>query len=207
MEKGRLYGHFAGYFREGLDFYNERGDRQFMSRNDYLGGTVLLPIENELDYRKLPDPGTLLRAVTLLIPDSKTGELKTTVQTILYDGDEGFKMPTDQELMMGYRFQGNIFVTKKQSGIRDDRIYRNVIIALFGGSYKLSFPEDEKTFNLFPESGLTTITGKVDTIINSYQRENQWRQKCENKLLLEVIRQYMDDQTQAKMPPSKGAAA
>ena len=206
MELGRIYGHFAGYFREGLDFFNERGERQYMSRNDYLGGTVLLPIQTENEYRSLPKPGTVLRAVSLLIADTKTGELKTTIQTILYDGDNGFKMPSDEELYAGYRFQGNVFVAKKQHGMRNDRIYRNVILSLFGCSYKLSLADNEPTYDLFPGSGAVTIAGKVDTNINGYEKDGRWRQKCENNLMVELVKAYLD-QTQPQKPAVKPSAA
>jgi len=209
LELGRIYGQFAGYFREGLNFLNERNERQFMGRYDYLGGNVLLPLKTEQEYAQLPEPGTPVRAISHIIPDQKTGNLKTNVIQMLVAGqDKDFSEPTPDELYSGYVFMGNIFVTNKIAGIskKTNQLYRQVIISLFGGCYKFSLTDDETNFNHFAETGLHTISGKVDTIINPYQKDGRWLQECVNTLLLEQVKVFTPPQSSAAKPATKPAA-
>jgi len=183
----RLFFQFYGYFSEGLDFYDEHGNRVYMARYDYIGNNVVIPLTAE-EYAQLPEPGTLVFVQGLIKVDKKTGKLKLEVLAISIEGhDPKFVQPTSEQLMAGATFYGEIIVSSKDSGVYHDYFYRTVTIALFGGSYKFSLTEDEDLYNQFPDRGVCAIAGTLETIVRSIQKDGRPIKVCENNLLLQKV--------------------
>ena len=183
----RIFFQFYGYFSEGLDFFDEHGKRQYMARYDYIGNNVVIPLSPE-EYSQLPEPGTLVFVQGLVRVDKKNGKLKLEILAISIEGrDPKFVQPTPEQLMAGATFYGEIIVSGKEAGIYRDNLYRNVTIALFGGSYKFSLTHDEALFNQFPERGVCAISGTLETIVRSIQQDGRTIKVCENNLLLQKV--------------------
>ena len=189
IDLGKLFFTFCGYFSEGMNFPDKSGNPVYMARYDYLGNNVVLPITQE-EYANLPAEGTLVRVEGVIKGDKKTGKIALNVHYISIQGRDGdFKAPTQAELMAGVVFGGDVLVSLKKSGIYEGLPYRNVTIALFGVSYRFSFANDEQMFNQFPESGVISIAGKVDTVVSSVQPKDGGKaiRVCENILIPERI--------------------
>ena len=183
----RLFFQFYGYFSEGLDFYDEHGNRVYMARYDYIGNNVVIPLTAE-EHAQLPEPGTLVFVQGLIKVDKKTGKLKLEVLAISIEGhDPKFVQPTPEQLMAGATFYGEIIVSSKDSGVYNNYFYRCVTIALFGGSYKFSLTNDEDLYNQFPERGTCAIAGTLETIVRSVQKDGRPIKVCENNLLLQKV--------------------
>ena len=194
----RLFFQFYGYFSEGLDFTDESGKRQYMARYDYIGNNVVIPLSPE-EYAELPEPGTLVFVQGLVKVDKKSGKLKLEILAISIEGrDPKFAQPTAEQLIAGATFYGDILVSDKDAGIYRDVLYRNVTIALFGGSYKFSLSNDEELYIKFPETGICAIGGTLETVVRSYQKDGRTIKVCENNLLLEKV-----GKTQTAQPEPK----
>lgn len=199
MELGKLFFQFYGYFSEGMDFHDDTGKRVLMLKYDYLGGSVTLPVTPD-EYASAPEEGTLVRVVGLIKVDKSKGRITLKPLEILSERDKDFKTPTQAELMAGTLFQGDVIVSNKRAGVMDDGPYRNATVAIFGGSYKFS-SLDEKIFDLFPEQGLASLSGKVDVKVVSYQKDGRTYKQCENTLLLDkVVRLNAEPKQPAKAP-------
>ena len=194
----RLFFQFYGYFSEGLDFFDEHGKRQYMARYDYIGNNVVIPLTPEA-YSELPEPGTLVFVQGLVRVDKKNGKLKLEVLAISIEGrDPKFVPPTAEQLMAGATFYGDVLVSSKDAGIYRDVLYRNVTIATVGVSYKFSLANNEELYNKFPESGMCSIAGTLETVVRSYEKDGRPIKVCENNLLLEKVGKNQTAQPEPK---------
>ena len=201
----RIFFQFYGYFSEGIDFYDEHGKRVFMARYDYIGNNITIPLSAE-EFTQLPEPGTLVFVQGIVRVDKKNGKLKLEVLGISIEGrDPKFVQPTADQLMAGATFWGDVIVSDKVSGIYRDNPFRNVTIALFGGSYLFRLVNDEDLFNQFPQSGITYISGGVETVIASVEKDGRRIKVCENNLLLQKVGKAQTIQPEPK--PAKSTAA
>ena len=201
IDLGKLFFAFCGYFSEGMKFPGEDGNPVYMARYDYLGNNVVLPITQE-EYANLPAEGTLVRVEGTIKGDKKTGKIALNVHYISIQGrDADFKAPTQAELMAGVVFSGDVLVSKKDSGLFNGEVYRNVTIALFGVSYKFSLAKNEAMYNAFPESGIITLAGKVETFVSSIKgKDGRNIKACENTLIPERIAKAQPAEKPVKQP-------
>ena len=121
--------------------------------------------------------------------------------------DKDFQNPTPDELYAGYLFYGNIFVTEKIEDVsrRTQELYRQVIVALFGGSYKFSLTDDLELYSAFENNGIHSISGTVDTVIIPAQRDNRWVQECVTTLNLAQVQPFKTNPAQPKQPAKPSA--
>jgi len=79
-----------------------------------------------------------------------------------------------------------------------DVLYRNVTIATVGVSYKFSLANNEELYNKFPESGMCSIAGTLETVVRSYEKDGRPIKVCENNLLLEKVGKNQTAQPEPK---------
>ena len=201
MELGKLFFQFYGYLSDKLDFPGENGERTYMLRYDYLGGSIVIPCTAE-ELATAPAEGTLVRVLGVVKVDKNKGRITLKPLNFSIQGrDKDFVMPKDADLMAGAIFEGTIVMTSKDANLFEGKLYRSATVSMFGGAHKFT-NLDTETYETFPESGLISISGKVDAKIISYKEDGRTYKRCENTLIPERVAI-----PQAEQKPSKAPAA